>query len=177
MVVEAVFKRCQLEACLCVLTIMWLGDFLTVVRRGLQKSDGHILSPGFHSQFFDIQLLKRKPHHNSKFQKQFKSNWSVSMTCGDEFGCCNQSPQEVQVGKVWVNGDILFLQKSHFLREKNIECATIHRYYEAETSRRRIELIRLDNFAMMVLKKHELVLCFRNFLAERSSTTFCKTWN
>ena len=54
--VETVYKQCQIETCLRVLTKMWLGDFLPVVRRGLQKIDGQILSPGFHSQFFDIQL-------------------------------------------------------------------------------------------------------------------------
>ena len=163
--------------CICVLTKTWLGDFLTVARRSLQKSDGHPLFLGFHSYFFNILLLKKKPHRNFTIQKHCNSNWSVSRTCGDKFSWCSQSPKKIQVGKVWVIEANFFLEKSHLLREKNIECAKIRRYYETETSRRRIETIRLENFALMKLKKHEFLLFFRKYFAEKSSKTFGKTSN
>ena len=159
--------------CICVLTKTWLGDFLTVARRSLQKSDGHPLFLGFHSYFFNILLLKKKPHRNLTIQKHCNSNWSVSRTCGDKFSWCSQSPKKIQVGKVWVIEATFFLEKSHLLREKNIECAKIRRYYGAEISRRRVESIQLDHFALMETKRTWISPFFRKNLAEKLRN-FCQ---
>ena len=67
--IETIYKEYQIEMCILLLTKTWLGDFLPVARRDLEKSEGQFASPGFPRQFFVTQLLIKEPHRNSTFQK------------------------------------------------------------------------------------------------------------
>ena len=117
---DTVYNQCKNEMCFYVPTKTWLTWFSSsgeVKPRKIWRTHSF---PGLHRQFFDTQLLKKKPHHNSAFQKPSNCKWSASMICGDEFGRCNESPQQIQVGRLWKIMKTNFCQKvTNYARKTN----------------------------------------------------------